>query len=230
MRTTTGRAVVLSVSDTGSGMDAATQARIFEPFFTTKEVGKGTGLGLSTVFGIVQQAGGQIGCTSQPGKGTTFKIYLPYVLAQIVVDNSDQTAVSEAAGHETVLLVEDEDAVRALASRILRRSGYKVIEARHGQDALAAAHDHPSHIDLLLSDIVLPAMNGLVLSKRLGMSRPGLRVLLMSGYTDDEIVRRGLHEPGIAYLQKPFTPDVLAAKVRTVLDTRSASEEDIAAA
>ncbi|MEX2284893.1 MAG: ATP-binding protein [Gemmatimonadota bacterium] len=231
VRSTTGRAVVLSVSDTGSGMDAATQARIFEPFFTTKEVGKGTGLGLSTVFGIVQQAGGQIACSSQPGKGTTFKTYLPYVTAQTVIDHSDENTASETAGHETILLVEDEDAVRALASRILRRGGYKVIEARHGQDALTAAHDHPYHIDLLLSDIVLPAMNGLVLSKRLGMSRPGLRVLLMSGYTDDEIVRRGLHEPGIAYLQKPFTPEVLATKVRAVLDTRSASDaEDIAAA
>ena len=221
-----GRAIVLSVTDTGTGMDAATQARIFEPFFTTKEVGKGTGLGLSTVFGIVQQAGGQISCSSQPGKGTTFHIYLPMVATCAVADTVDEVTDDQLGGHETILLVEDEDAVRALASRILRRAGYKVIEARHGQDALAAAHDHPYHIDLLLSDIVLPAMNGLVLSKRLGMYRPGLRVLLMSGYTDDEIVRRGLHEPGIAYLQKPFTSDVLAAKVRAVLDLRNDAGED----
>ena len=210
--------VRLSVSDTGVGMDCDTQARIFEPFYTTKELGKGTGLGLSTVFGIVQQLGGQIECVSAPGAGTTFIILLPRVASTAARDPGPTPAPTLHGGTETILLAEDDDAVRTLASRVLRSAGYTVLETRDGQDALNVAHNHPYHIDLLLSDVVMPGMDGLVLSRRLSMSRPSVRVILMSGYTDDEILRRGLHQPGCAYLQKPFTPDSLAAKVRTVLD------------
>jgi two-component system cell cycle sensor histidine kinase/response regulator CckA len=222
IRSVSGRAVVLCVTDTGIGMDSATQARIFEPFFTTKEIGKGTGLGLSTVFGIVQQANGHISCSSQPGKGTRFEILLPYVTPTAPTAESSHEAVFGRAGTEAILLVEDQDDVRALAARVLRRAGYQVLETRDGDDAIAVAQHHAGHIDLLLTDIVLPGVNGLVLSRRLNMARPALRVLLMSGYTDDEIVRRGLLEPGIEYLQKPFTPHSLAAKVRAVLDSPAA--------
>ena len=225
VRTSSGKAVVLTVSDTGMGMDAATQSRIFEPFFTTKDPGKGTGLGLSTVYGIVQQAGGQITCSSQPGHGTTFRIYLPYTPeGSEPADTTDFENVEP--GTETILLVEDEDAVRTLATRVLRHHGYKVLEARHGQDALDTSRDHPGHIDLLLSDVVLPAMNGRVLAEKLSQYRPDLRVLLMSGYTDDEIVRRGLLEPGVAYLQKPFTPQTLLRIVRGVLDSELGAAAD----
>jgi two-component system cell cycle sensor histidine kinase/response regulator CckA len=221
-----GRLVSLSVTDTGIGMSAATQARIFEPFFTTKEVGKGTGLGLSTVFGIVQQSNGQIICTSQPGRGTTFEIVLPYVASAAPRRVGTDELAAAPAGTESILLVEDEDEVRTLTARVLRRAGYEVIEARHGEDALGVAQDYPYHLDLVLSDIVLPGMNGLVLSRRLSMSRPTLRVLLMSGYTKDEIVRRGIGEFGIEYLQKPFTPYSLAVKVRAVLDAPASTCAD----
>ncbi len=213
-----GRAVRISVSDTGVGMAPETMARIFEPFFTTKEVGKGTGLGLSTVFGIVQQSGGHIEVRSELGKGTRFEMTWPQVEGNTIARNElDANAVLQT-GTETVLLVEDDDAVRALASRVLRHAGYKLLEARDAQDAFSVARDYPQHIDLLVSDIVMPGVNGLVLARRLSMVRPSMRVLLMSGYTDDEILRRGLKEPGTAYLQKPFTPTVLASKVRAVLD------------
>ncbi|HUP88704.1 MAG TPA: two-component regulator propeller domain-containing protein [Longimicrobiales bacterium] len=225
VRTTSGKAVVLTVADTGMGMDAATQARIFEPFFTTKETGKGTGLGLSTAYGIVQQAAGHITCSSQPGKGTMFRIYLPYT-PDGTAEASPEVLVALQRGDETILVVEDEDAVRTLATRVLRHNGYKVLEARHGQDALGASRDHPGHIDLLLSDVVLPAMNGRVLSEKLVQYRPDLRVLLMSGYTDDEIVRRGLLDPGVAYLQKPFTPHALLRMVRSVLDAEMGAAAD----
>jgi PAS domain S-box-containing protein len=225
VRTNSGRAVVLTVSDNGKGMDAATQALIFEPFFTTKDPGKGTGLGLSTVYGIVQQAGGQIACSSTPGVGTTFRIYLPYV-RDAVHDGGLEEHVAQQRGHETILLVEDEDAVRTLASRVLRHNGYLVLEARHGQDALNLSHDHKGDIDLLLTDVVLPAMNGRVLSERLLQYRPDLKVLLMSGYTDDEILRRGLFEPGMYFLQKPFTPQALLRRVRAVLDSELGAVAD----
>ena len=220
-RSASGRCVVLTVSDTGTGMDAATRARIFEPFFTTKEHGKGTGLGLSTVYGIVQQAGGDLTCVSQPGSGTTFRIYLPYV------ENDGADAASAAAdtgtrgGTETILLVEDEDAVRLLASRILRRLGYTVLETRHGRDALDLARSHPADIDLVVTDVVMPEMSGRELAVHLRAMRSDIRVLYISGYTDDEILRRGLHEPGIAFLQKPFAAASLAASVRAVLDRRT---------
>jgi PAS domain S-box-containing protein len=225
-----GRLVKLSVTDTGVGMNAETLARIFEPFFTTKELGKGTGLGLSTVFGIVQQSNGLINCISEPGKGTTFEILLPYVAPEVRTGEGSTQPEAIPAGKETILLVEDEDGVRTLTARVLRRAGFQVIEARHAEDALVAAHEHPYHLDLLLSDIVLPGMNGMVLSRRLAMFRPTTRVLLMSGYTSDEIVRRGLSEPGIGYLQKPFTPQDLVVKVRAVLDAAASSLSDEPAA
>jgi PAS domain S-box-containing protein len=212
------RAVRISVSDTGMGMSRETQARIFEPFFTTKEVGKGTGLGLSTVFGIVQQSGGHIEVSSQPGVGTTFQILWPHVATPAFGQPDVAASAGRQGGTETILLVEDDDAVRALAGGVLRRLGYKLLEAREAQDAFAVARDYAERIDLLLTDVVMPGENGLVLSRRLNMVRPDMRILLMSGYTDEEILRRGLLDPGTAYLQKPFTPDTLGAKVRVVLD------------
>ena len=217
-----GRAVCLTVTDTGIGMSAETQARIFEPFFTTKEVGKGTGLGLSTVFGIVQQSGGQIECISEPGAGTSFRIYWPYIASRDGGTSDTIARIEMKRGTETILLVEDDDAVRSLTSRVLRRAGYYLLEARSGQEALAIAQSYQYHIDLLLSDVVMPGMNGVVLSRRLSMARPTTRLLLISGYTDDEILRRGLHENHIAYLQKPFTPDSLTAQVRATLDATPA--------
>jgi len=213
-----GRYVMVAVADTGVGMGAETQARIFEPFFTTKEVGKGTGLGLATVYGIIKQSEGYVAVYSEPGQGTTFKIYLPRI------DQSVETArVGQAApiprGTETILLVEDEEAVRRLARLILEGQGYAIIEAPSGSSALAAAEKHATPIHLLLTDVIMTEMNGRELSQRLTRVCPSARVLFMSGYTGDTIVRHGVLEPGIAYLQKPFTPADLARKVREVLDS-----------
>jgi PAS domain S-box-containing protein len=214
---TPGPHVMLAVSDTGTGIDKATLERIFEPFFTTKERGKGTGLGLSTVFGIVQQAHGSVWVYSEPGKGTTFKVYLPRV-----DDAVDSPRVPEAAttrrGSETILLVEDDDQVRAVARDILGRHGYRVIEARHAGEALLHTERHPGRIHLLLTDVVMPQMSGPELAKRLVGIRPDMKVLCMSGYTDDSIVRHGVLESRVAYIQKPITPEVLTARVREVLD------------
>jgi CheY-like chemotaxis protein len=198
-------------------MDKATLARIFEPFFTTKEIGKGTGLGLSTVFGILQQSGGSVWVYSEPGKGTTFKTYFPRV------DAAADTAVStspppSAGGSETILLVEDDDQVRGVARGILRRAGYNVIEARNAGEALLHSEQHPGRIHLLLTDVVMPGMSGPALAKRLGTARADMKVLCMSGYTDDSIVRHGVLEAEIAYIQKPITPDALTTRVRQVLE------------
>ncbi|PYO26618.1 MAG: hybrid sensor histidine kinase/response regulator [Gemmatimonadetes bacterium] len=213
------RFAMLAVSDTGCGMDEATKARIFEPFFTTKEPGKGTGLGLATVYGIVNQAGGFIWVYSEPDQGTSFKVYLPEVDATA----ERPTAVPGArvpGGTETVLLVEDAAAVRAVTKQVLERQGYKVLEAADGEAALQLAQRHRGPIDLLLTDVVMPRLSGRELAGQFARLRPDTRVLYASGYTDDSVVRHGILESGTAYLQKPFSPESLARKVRDVLDAR----------
>ncbi|HEX7089334.1 MAG TPA: PAS domain S-box protein [Longimicrobiales bacterium] len=215
-----GRYVRLSVSDTGTGIPEEIKPHIFEPFFTTKPKGKGTGLGLSTVYGIVKQSGGFIWVYSEPGQGTTFKIYLPRVDAAPEPGVVAQE-VAALSGDETILLVEDEAAVRTLARQILERKGYRVITAQHGGEALRVARECADPVDLLLTDLVMPHMDGRELAQQLTAIWPGLRVLFMSGYTGDTIVRRGLFDPDVAFLEKPFTPAALARKVRELLDGRA---------
>jgi PAS domain S-box-containing protein len=221
-----GEYVMLAVSDTGHGMDEKTKARIFEPFFTTKPEGRGTGLGLSTVYGIVKQSGGNIWLYSEPGKGTTFKVYLPAVDTQAVDDARPVAAAARegpraglSAHAETVLLVEDDAQLRRLAHRALSGEGYNVLEADRGAVALDIARRHPGRIDLLLTDVVMPDTNGRKLADALRAERPGLRVLFMSGYPDGAIVHHGMLDPGVAYLPKPFTTEAVARKIREVLDT-----------
>jgi two-component system, cell cycle sensor histidine kinase and response regulator CckA len=210
--------VLLAVSDTGCGMDQATIARVFEPFFTTKGE-RGTGLGLATVHGIVKQAGGHVGVYSEVGRGTTFKVYLPRVQKQRSGSVSHRIRVPLPAGSETLLLVEDDDGVRALTRHILRGCGYTVLEAHDGIEAIRLAGEHTGRIDLVVTDVVLPRMGGREVAERLSALRPGIKVLFLSGYTDDAVVRHGILEAQVAFLQKPFTPGSLAAKVREVLDT-----------
>lgn len=213
-----GRFALLAVSDTGVGMDAATREHIFEPFFTTKEQGKGTGLGLSTVYGIVKQNGGSIGVYSETGMGTTFKVYLPLVVDASAPEIHASDAPSAPQGSETVMLVEDAADVRDVARRALKRHGYVVIECSSAIEALSLAMQAGRRIDLLVTDVVMPQMSGRVLAERFAELYPSAKVLFMSGYTDDAIVRHGVLSASMPYLQKPFTPHGLAAKVREVLD------------
>jgi signal transduction histidine kinase len=216
-----GRYIRLRVCDTGMGMDAATKARIFEPFFTTKEAGKGTGLGLSTVYAIVENLRGTIDVQSTLGKGTTFTVYIPQHDEPAELLASGTLTTLAPRGDETVLLVEDEEAVRALASRILERHGYTVLEARNGRDALAVVARHSGAIDLLLTDVVMPEMGGKQLAEALVARDATLRVLFVSGYTDGDISRRGELDRCTAFLQKPFTAGGLLSRVREVLDGRA---------
>ncbi len=216
LEVTPGRYTMLAVSDTGIGMDRATQERIFEPFFTTKDKGKGTGLGLSTVFGIVRQFGGSIWVYSEPGAGTTFKVYLPR--AEPGASSAEAPAEPESLlGNETILLAEDDPDVRRAANDILRRYGYRVLEASNGGEALIICERHPLEIHLLLTDVIMPRMSGRELATRLCKLRPDMKVLFMSGYTDNGVVEHAILDPNAAYIQKPLVPDGLARQVRRVL-------------
>jgi CheY-like chemotaxis protein len=210
---------MLSVTDTGVGMSADTLAHIFEPFYTTKESNRGTGLGLSTVYGIVRQSGGHVSVYSEPGKGTTFKVYLPQVEDSLHPPSKAEAPDSEdRKGNETILLVEDEPAVRELTCMVLSERGYSVIEAQNAEDALRLATKHGAQIHLLLTDVVMPGMSGHDLAKRLTAQQPNLRVLYMSGYTYNIFAENGALEDGLSFLQKPFTPKALAQRVREALD------------
>ena len=216
-----GRYVMLAVTDTGVGMNADTKEHAFDPFFTTKDPGKGTGLGLATVYGIVKQSGGYVWIYSEPARGTALKLYFPEVSAAAAFGSSPEyqpTKKTPNRGSETILLVEDEEAVRGLACRILERQGYRVIAAQHGRDAMEIATNEAGQIDLVLTDVVMPGMNGRGLVERLAGIRPSIKSLYMSGYTDDDIIRRGFIEPSKSFLQKPFTSEALLETVRKVLD------------
>jgi len=213
-----GSYVLLAVSDNGIGMNEATRQRLFEPFFTTKEHGKGTGLGLATVYGIVKQTGGYIWVYSEPGKGATFKIYLPRVSGDGKVPDSVVVEEEMPAGTETVLVVEDEEAVRLLTRRILERAGYRVFDAANAEQAEALFERHGTVFNLLVTDVIMPGASGPRLFERLARQRPDLKVLYVSGYTGDTIVHQGELAPGVEFLRKPFTADALNRRVREVLD------------
>ena len=211
--------VMLSISDNGEGMDQETQARMFEPFFTTKEPGKGTGLGLSTVYGIVQQSGGFIQVHSELGRGTTFKIYFPRVEGETDdLPGRDKEEIGKQ-GVETLLLVEDEAALRALTGRILRDRGYTVLEAPNGNEALRTAQEFAGDIHLVITDVIMPGMGGAALACQMDAVRPGIKVLFISGYPQNEFVHDGELDPGITFLSKPFTANALARKVRQAIDS-----------
>jgi PAS domain S-box-containing protein len=211
--------VMMALSDNGVGMDTATQSHIFEPFFTTKEKGKGTGLGLSTVYGIVNQSNGSISVYSEPGKGTTFKVYFPRLGGTVIAAPAKIRSGEVIRGGETVLIAEDESSVRALIARVLRERGYTVLEAPDGMEALRVARDCSGNIDLIVTDVVMPKLSGTELVSQLETTKPGIKALYLSGYTDSSIVHHGLLGPKVAFLQKPFTIERLARKVREVIDS-----------
>jgi CheY-like chemotaxis protein len=213
-----GAYVALGLSDTGVGMDPELLSRIFEPFFTTKEPGKGTGLGLSTVYGIVQQSGGHVGVRSAPGLGTTFTVLLPRHVGAEAIPPARPDRRRLPSGTETLLLVEDEAAVRSSARRLLERNGYTVLEARHGGDALRIAEESERPIDLVLTDLVMPEMGGRELVERLRAHRPALKVVFMSGYTEKAIAVDGVMPPHTGFVEKPFTVEQLMRRVREILD------------
>jgi two-component system cell cycle sensor histidine kinase/response regulator CckA len=215
-----GRYVRLTVSDSGHGMDRETMARMFEPFFTTKDPGKGTGLGLSTVYGIVQQLSGSIRARSEPGTGTQFEIDLPERDRSGLADRPDSIAAPVSGGSETVLLVEDEYQVRKLVHEVLQSRGYRVLAAKDALEAIPLEENYPGRIDLLITDVVMPGMSGRELAQHLGATRPETKVLFISGYTDDAILRHGVTAPGTAFLQKPFALEDLLQRARTLLDAR----------
>jgi CheY-like chemotaxis protein len=213
-----GSYAMLSVSDSGVGMKEATKLRIFEPFFTTKEVGKGTGLGLATVFGIVKQSAGFIEVDSAIGSGSTFRVFLPHVREGMRRTEAGQRRINMARGTETILLVDDNDDLRELAQLVLETSGYRVLIARNGGDAVRIGYEFKDVIHLLFTDVIMPNMSGRQLTDLLQPSRPDMQVLFMSGYTDDTMMRHGIEDAKAHFLAKPFTPMAVAQKVREVLD------------
>jgi CheY-like chemotaxis protein/two-component sensor histidine kinase len=223
-----GKYVMLAVTDNGGGMTREVQQRLFEPFYTTKGPGKGTGLGLATVHGIVKQSGGDVYVYSELGHGTTFKVYFPCLTAaaELLITADEHTAIAPR-GSETILLAEDDEALRTLGERVLIAFGYNVLVARTGAEALRIVAEHKGTIDLVATDVVMPEMNGSQLVAKVLKTRPGIRVLFMSGYTDDEVVRRGVIDGQTAFLQKPFTPDLLAHKVRQVLDLAAPIDQSV---
>jgi len=212
-----GSYVVLAVSDTGMGMDPETVTHLFEPFFTTKAPGKGTGLGLATAYGIVKQSGGAISVYSEPGRGTTVKIYLPSAEAIAAVEAAEQSPAAALRGSETILVLEDEARVRKLVCEVLAGRGYRVLEAVRGEEAIRMAAEHRGRIHLLLTDVVMPEMSGPQVLEQIRARHPNMKVLFMSGYTDEAMMHHGILDSGAPFLQKPFLPDALARKVREVL-------------
>jgi CheY-like chemotaxis protein len=214
--------VMLAISDTGRGMSGSVKAHAFEPFFTTKEVGQGTGLGLSTCYGIIKQSGGHISVYSEPGRGTTFKIYLPQVEPPAPTPVTPMDAPGLPRGTETILLVEDDQALREMAATLLRRLGYTVLSAANGVEALSVKHqDNCGHVDLLFTDVVMPHMSGKELADRVRVLFPHTKILFTSAYTENAVVHQGVLNKDMALLQKPFTPSALARKLREVLDKQN---------
>jgi signal transduction histidine kinase/HAMP domain-containing protein len=216
-----GHYVMLAISDTGIGMDKETQEHIFEPFFTTKEVGKGTGLGMPTVYSIVKQSNGFVWVYSEPGQGTTFKVYLPKVKEKAEPEKKEQTHVAELGGSETVLIVEDDDGLRKLAQEVLLLHGYRVLDAENGADALRVSQAYEGQIDLMITDVVMPKMGGREAAERLQPLYPKMKVIYMSGYTENALVQHGVLAPGQNFIQKPFSPEGLARKAREMLSQSS---------
>jgi CheY-like chemotaxis protein len=209
--------LLIDVSDTGEGMDGATVAHIFEPFFTTKERGKGTGLGLATVYGMVRQAGGDVQVTSQPGNGSTFHLYFPTVM-EPATETPPQPSPAPGPGFETVLVVEDEAAVREFTAKVLRQLGYRVLTASGGDEAIRTSDAHSAEIAALVTDVIMPGMSGRQVADELLRRRPGIKVLFLSGYTGDMIAEHNVHETGVDFLAKPFRLEDLAIRLREILD------------